>query len=53
MAGRVVRVPDLKSGDPDFKSRSDNLLVLSQVDPALSPRLCLSIGQKKIELLLH
>ena len=36
MPGRVVRVPDLKSGDPDFKSRSDNLLVLSQVDPALS-----------------
>ena len=43
MPGRVVRVPDLKTGDPDFKSRSDNLLVLSQVDPALSPRLCLSI----------
>ena len=43
MPDRVVRVPDLKSGDPDFKSRSDNLLVLSQVDPALTPRLCLSI----------
>ena len=27
MPGRVVRVPDLKTGDPDFKSRSDNLLV--------------------------
>ena len=45
MPGRVVRVPNLKSGDPNFNSRSDNLLVLSQVDPALSPRLCLSIGQ--------
>ena len=48
MPGRVVRVPDLKSGDNDFKSRSDNLLVLSQVDPALSPRLCLSIGQLRL-----
>ena len=45
MPGRVGRVPDLKSGDPDFKSRSDNLLVLSQADPILSPRLWLSIGQ--------
>ena len=45
MPGRVGRLPDLKSRDPDFKSRSDNLLVLCQVDPALSPRLCLSIAQ--------
>ena len=42
--GRVVRVPDLKSGDPEFKSRSDHQLDLFEVVPCSTPRLRLYIG---------
>ena len=37
--GRVVRVLDFKSGDPEFKSRSDHCLDLFEVDPGSTPRL--------------
>ena len=37
--GRVVRAPDLKSGDPEFKSRPDHQLDLFQVEPGSTPRL--------------
>ena len=36
--GRVVRTPDLKSGDPEFKSRADQLLNLFQVVPGSTAR---------------
>ena len=38
---REVRSLDLKSGDPEFKSRSDHWLDLSQVVPGSTPRLYL------------
>ena len=38
-SGRVVRMPDLKSGDPNFKSHSDQQLDLFQVAPASTPPL--------------
>ena len=41
---RVVKVPDLKSGDPEFKSCSDHLLDLFQVSPGSTPRLHLYIA---------
>ena len=41
--GQVVR--DLKSGDPEFKSHPDHQLVLFQVVPGSTPRLCLYISQ--------
>ena len=37
----MVRVLDLKSGDPKFKFSSDQLLDLSQVVPGSTPQLCL------------
>ena len=43
-SGRVVRVPDLKSGDPEFKSRPDHQLDLSQVVLGSTPRLLLYIA---------
>ena len=36
--GRAVRESDLKSRDPEFKSRSDHLF---QVVPGSTPQLCL------------
>ena len=39
--GRVVRAPDLKSGGPGFKSRSDHYLNLFSVVPSSNPRSCL------------
>ena len=33
----VVRAPDLKSGDPEFGSRSDHQLEVFQVVPGLTP----------------
>ena len=36
--GRVVRTPDLKALDPEFKSRSDQLLNLFQVVPGSTAR---------------
>jgi len=41
--GRVVRVPDLKSGDLEFKSHPDYQLDLFQVAPGSTPRLRLFI----------
>ena len=38
---RVVRAPDLKSGDPEFKSRSDHWLDLFLSAPGSTPRLVL------------
>ena len=35
--GRVVRAPDLKSGDSEFKSRSDHLRDLFEVVPGSTP----------------
>ena len=37
------RAPDSKSGDPEFKSRSDHQLDLFEVIPGSSPRLRLYI----------
>ena len=37
--GRVVRAPELKYGDPAFKSRSDQQLDLFQVVSGSTPRL--------------
>ena len=42
--GRVVRASDLKSGDPEFGSRSDHLLDLFQVVPGSTPWLRLYIA---------
>ena len=42
--GRLVRVPDLKSGGPGFKSRSDHYLDLFSVVPSSTPRSCLYIA---------
>ena len=38
----MVRAADLKSGDPEFQSRSDHQLDLFQVVPGSTPRLYLS-----------
>ena len=35
----MVRAPDLRSGDPEFKSRSDHLLDLFEVVPSSSAAL--------------
>ena len=42
--GRVVRAQDLKSGDPEFKSRSDHYLDLFELVPGSTPRLRLYIA---------
>ena len=39
----MVRAPDLKSGNPEFKSRPDHQLDLFQVVPDSTPRLRLYI----------
>ena len=39
--GQVVRAPDLKSGNPEFKSHSDHQLDLFQVVPGSTPQLYL------------
>ena len=41
---QVVRVPDLKSGDPEFKSFSDHKLDLFQVVSGSTPQLHLYIA---------
>ena len=38
---QVFRMPDLKSGDPEFKSCSDRQLDLFQVVPGSTSQLCL------------
>ena len=40
----MARVPDLKSGDPEFKSRSDHELDLFQVVLGSTPRQYLYIA---------
>ena len=40
----MVRARDLKSGDPEFKSRSDHWLDLFEVVPGSTPGLCLYIA---------
>ena len=40
----MVRAPDLKSGDFEFKSRPDHQLDLFQVAPGSTPRLRLYIA---------
>ena len=44
LRGRVVRAPDLKSGDSEFKSHSDYQLGLFQVIPDSTPLLPLYIA---------
>ena len=50
--GRVVRVLDLKSGEPEFKFRSDHQLDLFQVAPGSTPRLRLYIANWSASCLL-
>ena len=44
-SGRVVKASDLKSGDPEFGSRSDHQLDLFEVIPSSVPRLRLLHSQ--------
>lgn len=44
--GRVARAPDLKSGNPKFKSCSHRQLDLLHVVPGLTLRVCLYIAYK-------
>jgi len=47
----VVRALDLKSGDPEFKSRADHLLDLFKLTPASAPRLRLYKQSQLVGLL--
>ena len=40
----MVRALDLKSGDPEFKSHSDQQLDLSKIVPGLTAQVCLYIA---------
>ena len=43
--GRVVRASDMKSGDPEFKFRSDHQLDLLQVFPRSTPWLRIYVAK--------